>query len=329
MNIPDGLRLRFRGEDEEQKAAMAFLSKAFFVAIFIMAIILVTQFNSFYHAFLVLTAVLFSTIGVFLGLLITGQPFGVVMNGIGVIALAGIVVNNNIVLIDTFGYHRNSGVSVLEAVLRTGAQRLRPVLLTTVTTVLGLLPMVLRLNIDFLGREITYNAPSTQWWVQLSTSVAFGLIFATFLTLILTPALLVMGDNIGSWISRHRKAREQMSASEAHPVLVEAIIFYRSPFPDPLVCEAGARLRLRQRADEEPGWVFAVSPDDKEGWVPRKWLQIEGNRGILLQDYNATELNLEVGDRLEVTLSLDGWYWARASDGRTGWIPAKAVRKVL
>jgi multidrug efflux pump len=213
LTLPEGLSIRFRGEDEEQKQSMAFLSKAFFVALFIMAIILVTQFNSFFQAFLVLTAVLFSTIGVFIGLLITGQPFGVVMNGIGVISLAGIVVNNNIVLIDTFDYHRKAGADVLDAVLRTGAQRLRPVLLTTITTVLGLMPMVLRLNIDLINRKVTYNAPSTQWWVQLSTSVAFGLIFATFLTLILTPSLLVMGDNIGRWVRRRRSARAGMGIS--------------------------------------------------------------------------------------------------------------------
>jgi len=213
LQIPDGLMVRFRGEDEEQKEAMAFLSKAFFVAIFIMGIILVTQFNSFFQAFLVLTAVIFSTIGVFVGLLLTGQPFGVVMNGIGVISLAGIVVNNNIVLIDTYDYHHKSGISVLDAVLRTGAQRLRPVILTTVTTVLGLLPMVLRLNINLVDREITYNAPSTQWWVQLSTSVAFGLLFATFLTLILTPSLLVLGDNVGSWFRRRRSGSHGDSAA--------------------------------------------------------------------------------------------------------------------
>lgn len=200
LELPEGLSIRFRGQDEEQQKSMVFLSQAFVVAIFIMAIILVTQFNSFFQAFLVLTAVIFSTIGVFIGLLLTGQPFGVVMNGVGVISLAGIVVNNNIVLIDTFDYHRRSGADVLEAVLRTGAQRLRPVLLTTVTTILGLLPMVMRLNIDLIGRDVTYNAPSTQWWAQLSTSVAFGLLFATFLTLVLTPSLLVMGDNISKWV---------------------------------------------------------------------------------------------------------------------------------
>jgi multidrug efflux pump len=328
FEIPEGLMIRFRGEDEEQKESMAFLSKAFFVAIFIMAIILVTQFNSFFQAFLVLTAVIFSTIGVFLGLLITGQPFGVVMNGIGVIALAGIVVNNNIVLIDTFDYHRKSGAAVREAVLRTGAQRLRPVVLTTVTTALGLLPMVLRLNIDFIGREINYNAPSTQWWVQLATSVAFGLVFATFLTLILTPSLLVLGDNVSLWMQRFRRRRLQLQASEESPAQVEAAIFYRSPFPDPLIASKGTRLHLHHRADKEPGWVYATSPDGKEGWVPESWLHVEGNRATLLRDYDATELNLEAGDRLQVTLVLDGWYWARHEDGRQGWIPARVVRPV-
>lgn len=183
----------FRGEDEEQREAQQFLGNAFLVALFVMGIILVTQFNSFYEAFLILTAVIFSTVGVFIGLLVTHQPFGIVMNGIGVIALAGIVVNNNIVLIDTFDTHVKNGMNVFEAILRTGAQRLRPVLLTTVTTALGLIPMVLQLNVDFINRHISHGAPSTQWWVQLATSVVFGLIFATFLTLILTPVLLRLG----------------------------------------------------------------------------------------------------------------------------------------
>ena len=326
LDLPDGLYVRFRGEDEEQKEATAFLTKAFLVAIFIMAIILVTQFNSFFQAFLVLTAVIFSTIGVFVGLILTGQPFGVVMNGIGVIALAGIVVNNNIVLIDTFDYHRKSGISVREAVLRTGAQRLRPVVLTTITTVLGLTPMVLRLNVDFIGREVTYNAPSTQWWVQLSTSVAFGLLFATFLTLILTPSLLVLGDNVKDAYHRVRRKRRELQASPERPALVEASLFYRSPFPDPLIAPSGTKLHLHYRADHEPGWVYATSPDGKEGWVPERWLHIEGNRATLKRDYNATELNLEVGDRLQVTSVIDGWYWARNEAGEEGWVPARVVK---
>ncbi|WP_084407315.1 efflux RND transporter permease subunit [Aestuariibacter salexigens] len=180
------------GQNEQQQESSAFLQNAFMVALFIMAIILVTQFNSFYQAFLILSAVLFSTVGVFLGLVIFQQPFGIVMSGIGVIALAGIVVNNNIVLIDTYNILRQQGIEHVEAILRTGAQRLRPVLMTTITTVLGLMPMVLGVNIDFFNRNIAVGGPSTQWWTQLATAVAGGLTFATLLTLILTPCMLAL-----------------------------------------------------------------------------------------------------------------------------------------
>src|SRR5690606_3184943 len=204
--LPSRVSYIFRGEDEEQRESMEFLSRAFMVALFMMAIVLLTQFNSFYHTSLILTAVVFSTIGVFLGLLITNQPFGVVMNGIGVISLAGIVVNNNIVLIDTFDHHRKNGVELLDAIMRTGAQRLRPVMLTTVTTILGLMPMVMSMNVDIMNRDISFGAPSTQWWTQLATSVAFGLAFSTFLTLIVTPSMLYLGGRIGEW-GRKLKSR--------------------------------------------------------------------------------------------------------------------------
>jgi len=192
LGIDPRVAIAVKGENQEQEKSEAFLKKAFQIALFVMAIILVTQFNSFYQASLILSAVLFSTVGVFLGLLIFQKPFGIVMSGIGVIALAGIVVNNNIVLIDTYNVLRNKGMDAMEAVLRTGAQRLRPVLLTTVTTVLGLMPMVLEVNIDLLGRNIEIGGPSTQWWSQLATAIAGGLTFATVLTLILTPCLLTL-----------------------------------------------------------------------------------------------------------------------------------------
>jgi len=195
-NIDPRVDIEFKGEDEEQRQAEAFLGKAFGIALFIMAIILVTQFNSFYQALLILSAVVLSTVGVLLGLLITGQPFGIVMSGVGVIALAGIVVNNNIVLIDTYNILRRRGMDAIEAVMRTGAQRLRPVLLTTVTTVLGLMPMVLGVNIDLIDRSVAIGGPSTQWWTQLATAVAGGLTFATLLTLVLTPSLLVLGERL-------------------------------------------------------------------------------------------------------------------------------------
>jgi len=196
--LPAGLELRFKGEDEDQRETMAFLSQAFLVAVFMMAIILVTQFNSLYQAALVLSAVVFSTAGVLLGLLITGQPFGIVMCGIGIIALAGIVVNNNIVLIDTFNSLRREGLAPVVAALETAAQRLRPVLLTSVTTILGLMPMVLGVNVDLLARDIAVGAPSTQWWTQLSSAIAGGLAFATLLTLLLTPCLLVLGEQLAA-----------------------------------------------------------------------------------------------------------------------------------
>ena len=191
--------MAFKGDDENQRESGAFLVKALLIALFVMFTILLTQFNNFYHAFLILTAVVMSTIGVMIGLLITGQPFGIVMSGVGVIALAGIIVNNNIVLIDTFQQIQRDfpDMALKEVIIRTGAQRMRPVLLTTVTTVLGLLPMVLQVNIDFINRIVEFGAPSTQWWVQLSTAICFGLIFSTALTLVVTPCALLLPEKFG------------------------------------------------------------------------------------------------------------------------------------
>lgn len=192
--LPPGVSYHFKGDAEQMAKTGAFLGSAFLLAIFMMAVILVTQFNSLYRAGLVLSAILLSFAGVFMGLMIRGEPFGIVMSGVGMIALAGVVVNNNIVLIDTYARLRKDGLEAIDAALRTGAQRLRPVLLTTVTTVCGLIPMVYQLNIDLIGRSILVDAPSSQWWTQLSTAIAGGLSFATILTLILTPCLLVAVD---------------------------------------------------------------------------------------------------------------------------------------
>ncbi|GLO60602.1 multidrug resistance protein [Vibrio sp. MACH09] len=191
---PD-VQISFKGENEDQQESQTFLVKAFLGALFMMGLILVTQFNSFYQAFLILSAVLFSTVGVFLGLLVSQQPFGIVMGGLGIISLAGIVVNNNIVLIDTFNQFVKEGKSVHDAIVTTGLQRLRPVLMTTVTTVLGLLPMVLEMNIDLFNRSIEFGAPIAKFWVQLASTVAGGLIFATVLTLLITPSLLALRYN--------------------------------------------------------------------------------------------------------------------------------------
>lgn len=188
--------VKFKGEDEQQKETGDFLSGAFGLALFAMALILVIQFNRIYNMVIIMSAVFLSTVGVLLGLLITGQPFGMVMCGVGIISLAGIVVNNNIIFIDTYQLHRAEGMGPEEALLRTGAQRMRPILLTAGTTVLGLIPMVAAMQIDFVDRSLSFGAPSTQWWRQLSTTIAGGLAFATILTLFFTPALLMLGERM-------------------------------------------------------------------------------------------------------------------------------------
>lgn len=210
---PD-IDVSFKGEDEKQNRSQNFLIKAFVVALFIMAIILITQFNSFYNAFLILSAVIMSTIGVMIGLMVTQQPFGIIMSGIGVIALAGIIVNNNIVLIDTFDQLKKQygeTMSLREIILRTGAQRLRPVLLTTVTTVVGLMPMVLQMNIDFASRSVSIGAPSTQWWVQLATAVVSGLSFSTVLTLVVTPSALMLQGQISDLVGKIKTGISQFT----------------------------------------------------------------------------------------------------------------------
>ncbi|MBW7472557.1 efflux RND transporter permease subunit [Marinobacter sp. F4218] len=201
---PEGVSVKFAGENEDQQQASNFLASAFLVALAMMLLILVTQFNSLYQTFLILSAILLSTAGVLLGLLLNGQSFGIVMVGMGIIALAGIVVNNNIILIDTYNQMRREGLEAFEAALETGCLRLRPVLLTAITTILGLMPMVLGVNVDLLTPSLGLGAPSTQWWTQLSSAIAGGLAFATILTLLLTPALLVLGENAGA---RVRSAR--------------------------------------------------------------------------------------------------------------------------
>jgi multidrug efflux pump len=212
LDIDPAVSVAFRGGNEDQQEASAFLSKAMMIAIAVMAIILVTQFNSLFQAFLILTAVLFSTGGVLLGHLIMNKPFGIVMSGVGVITLAGIVVNNNIVFIDTYNVLRKRGADAFEAILRTCAVRLRPVLLTTVTTILGLMPMVFALNIDLIARDVSVGAPATQYWTQLSSAVAGGLAFATILTLLLTPSLLMIQANLSARFAARRERTAKKAA---------------------------------------------------------------------------------------------------------------------
>ncbi len=188
-NLPQGVSYALGGDFADQAESTAFLMQAFIGALGLMLVILLAQFNSFYSSFVVLTAVLFSTFGVLLGLMIMGQPFSVIMTGTGVLALAGIIVNNNIILIDSY-YENLKEFDVFEAITRTVESRIRPILLTTGTTILGVMPMMLGISIDFFNGGYTIDAPTSLWWTPLATAIVWGLGFATFLTLIVTPTLL-------------------------------------------------------------------------------------------------------------------------------------------
>ncbi len=191
VELPKGIEWEWSGSQEDQEESLAFLQSAFGGALGLMFIILLAQFNSIYNSFLVLLAVVLSTAGVLIGMMVMGQPFSVIMTGTGIVALAGIVVNNNIVLIDTY-QEKSLQMPKLQAIVETAEARIRPVLLTTITTMAGLTPMMLGLSIDFGVGGYSVDAPTALWWKQLATAVVFGLGIATVLTLVLTPALLAL-----------------------------------------------------------------------------------------------------------------------------------------
>ncbi|QYX56411.1 efflux RND transporter permease subunit [Roseovarius sp. SCSIO 43702] len=189
--LPPGISYEWTGDQEDQAESGAFLQKAFMGALGLMFIILLAQFNSIFNSVLVLLAVVLSTTGVLIGMMVMNQPFSIIMTGTGIVALAGIVVNNNIVLIDTYQDYARY-MPRTEAITRTAQDRIRPVLLTTVTTMAGLAPMMFGLSLDFIGGGYTFNSPTSLWWKQLATAVVFGLGIATMLTLIFTPSMLAL-----------------------------------------------------------------------------------------------------------------------------------------
>lgn len=194
QNLDPRVQIRFRGANEEQQNSMEFVIQAFLFALCLMFVLLVTQFNSLYQSFLILFSVIMSTAGVLLGLVITKEPFSAILTGIGIVALAGIVVNNNIVLIDTYNQLKKDHpeLEYLDLIVRTGAQRFRPVLLTTVTTVTGLLPLASNVSMDFVNGSIVKGSSVSSFWVPLAQAIVFGLSFATLLTLVCTPAMLAI-----------------------------------------------------------------------------------------------------------------------------------------
>lgn len=203
--------IRFRGTAEDEAESIAFVGKAFSFALLLMFVLLVTQYNSVYQSFVTISAIVLSTAGVFLGLVITNSPFSAILSGVGIIALAGIVVNNSIVLIDTFNQGRRDhpDMDLVKLVTLTGLQRLRPVVLTTVTTMIGLLPLASHQSIDFINRTWTAGGNLSSYWVPLAQAIAFGLFFATILTLVVTPALLILPVTAREtglkWLARIRR----------------------------------------------------------------------------------------------------------------------------
>ena len=202
VSLSGDSQISFGGENEDIAETQAFLGSSFALSLCLMVLILMIQFNSAWQTFVTMSAIILSSGGVFLGLWLIGRPFGVVMSGLGIIALAGVVVNNNIVLIDTFNEFRRKGYTAQQAAFHAGLARFRPVILTAVTTILGLVPMVFELTIQFADRDVLVGAPSSQWWTDLSSTIAGGLTFATILTLLATPALLVLGSNVDARLSR-------------------------------------------------------------------------------------------------------------------------------
>ncbi|GIR05414.1 MAG: multidrug resistance protein [Candidatus Pelagibacterales bacterium] len=203
QDYPSYIDIAFGGENEEQTESMKFVTQAFIISILIMAALLVTQFNSFYQSFIILTAVIMSTAGVFFGLLVFNQPFSAIMHGVGVVSLAGIVVNNNIILIDAFNFVREKdNDNLFNSILKACAQRLRPIFLTTITTMLGLIPLAMNYSIDPILRTIEYDSNVSGFWTPLAQCIVYGLSFSAFLTLIVTPCLLILPSHIRSYFKK-------------------------------------------------------------------------------------------------------------------------------
>ncbi len=205
-DIPAGYRARLGGADDKQREAREFLGRAFLAALALIALVLVAQFNSFRLPLIILGTVVLSLVGVLWGLILTGTPFGVIMTGIGVISLAGVVVNNAIVLLDYVRQLRDRGLEPEEALVRAGMTRFRPVMLTAVTTVLGLVPMALGINVDFRGLRVVSAGSSAQFWGPMAVAVIFGLSLATVLTLVLVPTFYsILLDVDRAWAALRRR----------------------------------------------------------------------------------------------------------------------------
>jgi multidrug efflux pump subunit AcrB len=217
--LPAGYFYNFSGETETQEESQEFLGRAFLIGLMLMLMILITQFNSVFRPLIILSSVIMSLVGVFLGLLITHNKFGIIMTGLGVISLAGIVVNNAIVLIDYTNQLREKyELSLYDALIRAGMVRFRPVLLTAFTTVLGLMPMALGINIDFRSLSIDMGAQSMEWWGPMAQAVSFGLICATILTLVMVPVMYLSQENFTHWVGAKARAVKRLFSRQRRDI---------------------------------------------------------------------------------------------------------------
>jgi len=278
--LPASVGFAFAGDQEEQAESADFLGKAFVGALGLMFVILLAQFNSLYNSVVVLLAVILSVTGVLIGMLVMDQTFSIIMTGTGIVALAGIVVNNNIVLIDTYQDYSRF-MPRIEAIIRTAEDRIRPVLLTTITTMAGLTPMMLGISVDFANGGYTVDAPTSLWWKSLATAVVFGLGVATILTLVVTPALLA----IRVWISAGfgqlgpRLARagslardeRQLRARAAKQAPQEVDWFFRTPAHTASTAAAAAGAAFNEMSDDpqaQSPLMLDTPADDPEGDNP-------------------------------------------------------------
>ena len=226
--LPPGYAMRYTGQQEEQAEAEEFLTNAFLAALALIAFILVTQFNSVIKPVIILTSVMMSTAGVLLGLMVFQMPFGIIMTGVGIISLAGIVVNNAIVLVDYIDVlRRRDGLERRAALIRGGRTRLRPVILTAITTALGLVPLAIGLNFDFFGLygrldpDLYWGGEQAAWWAPMAIAVIVGILFATFLTLILVPVMYSLTDDMARFLARHFTG-DAAEATEGGAALAES-----------------------------------------------------------------------------------------------------------
>ena len=214
MELPPTYEIKYAGEKEEQDKASAFLGKAFVVAVLLITLILIAQFNTFTVPLIIMSTVILSLIGVFLGLIVHHMPFGIIMTGIGVISLAGVVVNNAIVLLDYTRQLQRRGMDLVEAAIEAGATRLRPVLLTAGTTVIGLWPMAAGVSFDVHTLQWATRSQSSEWWASMAIAVIYGLSFATILTLVVVPSMYVSIYRVASWLGLGGLKKDEVEPAE-------------------------------------------------------------------------------------------------------------------